>query len=35
VRLLQCLPGLRVLDEMPSWRPTFTLRGLTALRLSP
>jgi hypothetical protein len=29
------LPGLRVLDQRPRWRPTFVLRGLTALEVAP
>jgi pimeloyl-[acyl-carrier protein] synthase len=29
--LLRRLPGLRLLDETPEWRPTLSLRGLRAL----
>jgi cytochrome P450 len=34
VRLLQRLPGLRLRDERPIWRRTYTLRGLEALHVA-
>jgi pimeloyl-[acyl-carrier protein] synthase len=33
--LVRRLPGLRVLDQRPRWRPTFVLRGPTALEVAP
>jgi cytochrome P450 len=35
VALLRRYPNLRLVDEHPKWRPTFVLRGLSALEVAP